>query len=153
MACLLEKEPFPYRAGYNKNVADWKFFSAKYSTLLHFFWVRSCKQLYLDSAKAVKVPRRLLTKTANCWRNGNSSCFTTDLELLRLPSSERFLVEPLLLDNQDFTPSTRSSTSESVSESPWLVRSQTRRGSQQSRRDKERSHQIYRPIEKKRANR
>lgn len=43
---------------------------------------------------------------------------STDLELFGLPSSERFLVELLLLDNQDLTPSTRSSTSESKSESP-----------------------------------
>lgn len=47
-----------------------------------------------------------------------SSYFSTDLELLRLPSSERFFAEPLFLESQDFTPSTRSSNSESESESP-----------------------------------
>lgn len=60
--------------------------------------------------------------------NNPSRYFSTDLELLRLPSSERFFAEPLFLDSQDFTPSTRSSNSESVSESPWLARSsKTRR--------------------------
>ena len=45
---------------------------------------------------------------------------STNLVLFRLPSSDRVLAEPLFLDSQDFTPSTRSSTSESVSVSSPL---------------------------------
>lgn len=95
--------------------------------LLYFFRVRSCKPFHPVrlSPKAFKYLGGLLTII--CW-NDDSSCLCTYLELLRLPSSERFLAEPLLLDNQDFTPSTRSSTSESVSESPWLVSSQRKQG-------------------------
>lgn len=46
----------------------------------------------------------------------------TNLVLFRLPSSDRVLVEPLFLESQDLTPSTRSSTSESVSVSSPLQR-------------------------------
>lgn len=43
------------------------------------------------------------------------------LELFKLPSSEVALEEgPLFFDNHDLTPSTRSSSSESTSESPSL---------------------------------
>lgn len=42
------------------------------------------------------------------------------LELFKLPSSEAALEGPLFLDNHDLTPSTRSSSSESTSESPSL---------------------------------
>lgn len=44
----------------------------------------------------------------------------THLLPFRLPSSESALEEPLFLESQDFTPSTRSSSSESTSESPSL---------------------------------
>lgn len=44
----------------------------------------------------------------------------TNLVLFRLPSSDRVLAEVLFLDSQDLTPSTRSSTSESVSVSSPL---------------------------------
>lgn len=44
----------------------------------------------------------------------------TNLVLFRLPSSDRVLVEVLFLESQDLTPSTRSSTSESVSVSSPL---------------------------------
>lgn len=47
---------------------------------------------------------------------------TGGLVLFRLPSSDRALVEPLFFDSQDLTPSTRSSTSESVSVSSPLWR-------------------------------
>lgn len=46
----------------------------------------------------------------------------TNLALFRLPSSDRVLVEPLFFESQDLTPSTRSSTSESVSVSSPLWR-------------------------------
>lgn len=42
------------------------------------------------------------------------------LELFKLPSSEAALEGPLFFDNHDLTPSTRSSSSESTSESPSL---------------------------------
>lgn len=42
------------------------------------------------------------------------------LELFKLPSSEAALEGPLFLDSHDLTPSTRSSSSESTSESPSL---------------------------------
>lgn len=45
----------------------------------------------------------------------------THLLLFRLPSSESALEEPLFLDSHDLTPSTRSSSSESTSESPSLA--------------------------------
>lgn len=43
-----------------------------------------------------------------------------NLLLFKLPSSETVLEEPLFLESHDFTPSTRSSSSESASESPSL---------------------------------
>lgn len=42
------------------------------------------------------------------------------LELFKLPSSDAALEGPLFFDNHDLTPSTRSSSSESTSESPSL---------------------------------
>ena len=48
----------------------------------------------------------------------------THLLPFRLPSSESALEEPLFLESQDFTPSTRSSSSESTSESPSLPEEQ-----------------------------
>lgn len=45
---------------------------------------------------------------------------STNLVLFRLPSSDRVLVEHLFFESQDLTPSTRSSTSESVSVSSPL---------------------------------
>lgn len=47
---------------------------------------------------------------------------STNLVFFRLPSSESVLVEPLFFESQDLTPSTRSSTSESVSASSPLGR-------------------------------
>lgn len=38
-----------------------------------------------------------------------------------MPSSVSVLVDPLLLESNDFTPSTRSSTSESISDSSPLI--------------------------------
>lgn len=46
--------------------------------------------------------------------------FHTDLVVFWVPSSESVLVDPLLLESNDFTPSTRSSTSESISDSSPL---------------------------------
>lgn len=50
----------------------------------------------------------------------------THLLPFRLPSSESALQEPLFLESQDFTPSTRSSSSESTSESPSLPEERVR---------------------------
>lgn len=50
----------------------------------------------------------------------------THLLPFRLPSSESALEEPLFLESQDFTPSTRSSSSESTSESPSLPEERVR---------------------------
>ena len=68
----------------------------------------------------------------------------TDLELFRLPSSDRFLAEPLFLDSHDFTPSTRSSTSESEPDSPSL------RGVIERLREREREREIERERERER---
>lgn len=46
--------------------------------------------------------------------------FHTDLVVFCVPSSESVLLDPLLLESNDFTPSTRSSTSESISDSSPL---------------------------------
>lgn len=46
--------------------------------------------------------------------------FHTDLVVFWGPSSESVLADPLLLESNDFTPSTRSSTSESISDSSPL---------------------------------
>lgn len=51
----------------------------------------------------------------------------THLELFKLPSSEAALDNPLFFDNQDLTPSTRSSSSESTSESPSLSGGESRK--------------------------
>lgn len=50
---------------------------------------------------------------------------SANLVLFRLPSSDRVLAEPLFFESQDLTPSTRSSTSESVSVSSPLRRNKT----------------------------
>ncbi len=46
--------------------------------------------------------------------------FHTDLVAFWVPSSESVLADPLLFESSDFTPSTRSSTSESISDSSPL---------------------------------
>lgn len=46
--------------------------------------------------------------------------FHTDLVVFWVPSSESVLADPLLFESNDFTPSTRSSTSESISDSSPL---------------------------------
>lgn len=59
-------------------------------------------------------------QTCSITRKQHFTLTFTNLELFKLPSSENALEEPLFLDSQDFTPSTRSSRSESASESPSL---------------------------------
>lgn len=71
------------------------------------------KGLQLSQSSHLAGDRSMMARHKN-----PSSYISTDLELLRLPSSERFFAEPLFLESQDFTPSTRSSNSESESESP-----------------------------------
>lgn len=46
--------------------------------------------------------------------------FHTDLVVFWVPSSESVLADPLFFESSDFTPSTRSSTSESISDSSPL---------------------------------
>lgn len=85
------------------------------------------------------VPRRLQARKRRKWHEahplGSRHCSSIPgargglcsqprpyayLELFKLPSSEAALEGPLFFDSHDLTPSTRSSSSESTSESPSL---------------------------------
>lgn len=79
-------------------------------------------QVILGLFKAGNVDRFITTLPQGCtWLSVMmQKDVNTNLVLFRLPSSDSVFVEPLFFESQDLTPSTRSSTSESVSVSSPL---------------------------------